>query len=262
MRTVDNALKILDLFTAGVTEAGLSEIARACGLDKASALRILNSLARHGLLEKHPQTKKYRLGASVLKLARVREASFPFVSIIQPMLTELASLTGETAHASLASGSALVLVGFAEPQRSLRVLMDASQALPFHATASGLAYLSYAPDDVVEAVLKADEFTAYTKHTPTSADTIRAQIAETRKKGFAISERCFEDEVIGIAAPIFDWSGYASGAVAVASVAARVTPRSRRRVASAVIEAAVAVTRATGAEAHPRLLQASKALAA
>lgn len=262
MRTVDKALGLLEHFALGRPEAGLSEIARLSGLDKATVLRLLGALGRHGLVEQHPETKKYRMGPGVLRLARVREALFPVVSIIQPVLERLASISSETAHASLASGSSLMTVGFAEPRRATRVHIDPGEALPFHATASGIAYLSYARDDVVEAVLDAADFPSFTKRTITSANALRRKLDETRQRGFSRSEGGFELEVIGIAAPIFDWSGRAYGAMGVASVAARMTPKSERFIAGEVIQAAVEVTRAMGAEPDPGLLRASKDLAA
>ncbi len=263
MRTVDKGLGLLDHFTVARPEAGLSEIARLAGLDKATALRLLSALARHGMVEQHAETKKYRLGPGVLQLARVREASFPVISIIQPVLERLAELSQETAHASLASGGSMRTIGVAEPKRATRVNIDPAEPLPFHATASGIAYLSYASEESVEKVLGAGNFQAFTKRTITSADALRRKLNETRRKGFSRAEGGFELEVIGTAAPIFDWSGHACGSLAVASIAARMTSKAERFITSEVMQAAVEVTRALGAEPHPGLLAAaSKKIAA
>lgn len=262
MRTVDKGLGLLEHFTVARPEVGLSEIARLAGLDKATALRLLSALARHGLVEQHAETKKYRLGAGILQLARVREASFPLVSIIQPVLERLAELSQETAHASLASADSMRTIGIAEPKRATRVNIDPAEPLPFHATASGMAYLSYASEETLEKVLGARKFQGFTKRTVTSADALRRKLNETRRRGFSRAEGGFELEVIGIAAPIFDWSGYAYGSLAVASIATRMTPKAERLITSEVVQAAVDVTRALGAEPHPAMLAAGKKIAA
>ena len=261
MRTVDKALRILNFFSIDAPEHGLSEMARLCGHDKATTLRLLATLARHGFVEQHPQTKKYRLGKSLLRFARIREASFPVTSVIQPVLERLAVSTGETAHASLASGRTLITIAFAEPQRSMRVHIDPSELLPYHATASGIAMLAYGDEDLAAAVLGGKLF-PHTEHTIVTADGLRRQIAEARKRGFSVSARSFEVEVIGTAAPIFDWSGRACGTVAVASVAARMNAERKRQIAQDVLAAAIEVTRAMGAEPHPSLLRVGKELAA
>ncbi|MEW5420512.1 IclR family transcriptional regulator [Amorphus sp. 3PC139-8] len=260
MRTVEKALKILDLFTVGRPEAGLSDLARQAGLDKATTLRMLSSLARQGFVEQHPETKKYRLGKAVLRFARIRETSFPVLSMIQPALDRLAEETGETAHASLASGAELITVGIAVPQRATRVHLEFSEPLPFHATASGLAYLAFSPSELVDELIGNRPLSVYTEHTKASADDVRQDLAEIRARGWAASANSYEIDVVGIAAPIFDWSGSAYGAIAVAILAARATPELQEKVTAAVLGAAIDVTRAMGAEPDPALIKARRSL--
>jgi DNA-binding IclR family transcriptional regulator len=258
MRTVEKALKLLDLFTVAAPQWGLSDIARAAGLDKATTLRMLSALVHHGMLDQQADTRKYRLGPTVLKLARVRESSFPAASVVQPVLNRLAEFTGETAHASLAASGHLLTIAIAEPQRTTRVHVDPSEPLPFHATASGIAYLAFAPEGATESVLRSGGLSACTPHTHSLPEELRADIADARQRGFAIARKTFEDEVIGIAAPVFDWSGYAQCAIGVASVASRVTPESERKVASVAVGAGIEVTRAMGAEPHADVVAAGE----
>jgi IclR family acetate operon transcriptional repressor len=259
MRTVDKALRLLELFSIEAPEHGLSEMARLARLDKATTLRLLAALARNGFVEQHPQTKKYRLGTSLLRLARVREASSPVASVVKPVLERLAAALGETAHAALAADRSLITIGVAEPQRVMRVHVDPSEPLPLHATASGMALLAYGGDDLLEQVL-AGNLNAHTTHTIVTPDRLRRHIADVRKRGYAISVRGFDSDVIGIAAPVFDWSGRAIATIAVASVATRLSEAKRREVAQSVIAAASEVTRAMGGE--PGLLRSSRDRAA
>jgi len=91
MRTVDKAMNLLNYFSTEKPEYGLSELAREAGLDKATTLRIMVSLARHGFIEQHPETKKYRLGNSVLRLARIREATG--ADLVQPLRKAMAGVS-------------------------------------------------------------------------------------------------------------------------------------------------------------------------
>jgi DNA-binding IclR family transcriptional regulator len=248
MSTVEKALNLLSFFTVAVPELGLSALARAADLDKATTLRLLTSMKSNGFIEQNPSSKDYRLGNAFLRFARIREASLPVLSVIQPVLDRLAASIGETAHGSLASGSSLITVGIAEPQRSTRVFVDPSQLLPYHATASGIAYLAFGPPDACLAVLKSKTLSRYTDQTGTSAASIRERVAQTARNGYAVSVETFEREVIGLAAPIFDWSGKAVGSVAIASVASRWTEDSEAFIAKEVVKAAVAVTGSMGAD--------------
>lgn len=256
MKTVDKAFALLNYFTTSTPEFGLSELARKADLDKATTLRILSSLMKHGFIEQMDETKKYRLGASVLRFAKIREATFPIATTVQPVVDWLAEQIQETAHASLASEDALTTIAIAEPPRSTRVFVDLSQPLPFHATASGLAYLAFARPEVLEAVMEAAAFARHTDRTPSSAEMMRETIAQVRERGYAVGRRSFETEVTGVAAPIFNTAGYAIGAIAVAAVASRTSEDDEAEIARHVVRAAIDVARSLGADPHPAVQKA------
>ena len=58
MSTIGKALTLLDTVSRLDQEAGLSDIARHCSLDKATARRFLVELEKHGFVEQDPGTKK------------------------------------------------------------------------------------------------------------------------------------------------------------------------------------------------------------
>lgn len=260
MKSVDRALYLLSYFTVQEPEWGLSDLARKSKVDKATTLRILVALIRNGFVEQHAETKKYRLGIAVLRLARVREASFPLLSFINPVLDRLAEEMEETAHATLAAETAMITVAVTEPKRSTRVWVNPSQLLPFHATASGLAFLAFAAPEVRDGVFAEGELVRYTKNTVVDEEELRAQLDQIRNRGFAFAPGSFEVESSGVAAPIFSSSGDAFGSVAIAGVASRMTKDRQLKAARLVVGASVEISRAIGAEPHPSILRATKDL--
>lgn len=245
--TVNKALSLLGFFTEAAPELGLSEVSRLAEIDKATAYRLLKSLAAHGLLEQHRLTRLYRLGAGVLHLARIREAAFPVLTAVQPLLELLSATTGETAHASLYSNGRLTTIGTVESKKGSRVSLRAAETLPMHATASGIAFLSYARDETVAGSL-AGKLKAYTRHTCTNRDDLHRLIETARKAGFAIADQTYEDDVYGIAAPLFGSGGEAAGAVAVATPCHRLTRELRSLATRSAMEAAVELSRKLGNE--------------
>lgn len=250
MKTIDRALFLLRFFTPEQPEYRLTDLARAAQIDKVTVLRVLNSLAAGGLIEQHPESRKYRLGAGFLRYARIREASFPVISLLQPILDDLARTTGETAHAGLVSGGTVTTVAVGDPQRPIRVFVDPVQTLPVHATASGLCTLAFLPAPDLEAAL-ADAAPRFTTHTEVDPAALRATLARTRARGLAICEQTFEEGVTGIAAPVFDWHGAILATVAVACMASRLTPELQVGIEAAVLAAAARATEVLGG-ARPR----------
>ncbi len=262
MTTVDNALELLDLFGEARPELGLSDMARLAGRDKATTLRLLSALVRHGLVEKNPATRLYRLGPGILRLARIREATFPATSILQPVLEELTAETGETSHASLLAGDRLVTIGVADSPRAIRVSLEAGLVLPLHATASGIACLAWGEPDLFDrTAAAAGPLQRFTDATETRLDAVRARIAEARRSGVAIGAQTFETDVHGIGAPLFSNAGTACGAIAVATPAHRMTDDLARMIVSLVTDAAVRASRRMGAEPPSTFLAARRSAA-
>lgn len=222
MSVVAKAVELLGFFTPQRPEIGLSEFRHLAQRDKATTYRHLCALESVGLLEQNPVNKAYRIGPAVLHLAQLREASMPRLSAVQAALPALAAATGETAHASMLEGMRLRTLAHSESTRhSTRVVMS-EPVLPLHATASGLAVLAYGTPEINAAGRAAP--TRYTAHTAIDATRLDAAIATARATGFGESNQGFEAGVHGIAAPLFDRTGQVAGAVAVATVAARMTP--------------------------------------
>ena len=243
--TVAKALTLLDHFSEIEPELGLSDLARRSGLDKATVHRMLSVMADAGLVEQRHDTKLYRLGAGILRLARIREKAFPFASVLQPELDRLAQETGETAHASLISGRALATVGICESSKANRVSLVVGEVLPFHATASGIATLAFGTEDLSARVLTGP-LDGKTSFTLTEPGRLTALIETARQTGFGETDQTNEIDVYGIAAPYFDKTGLACGAVAVATPSHRMTEALRGKIVGAVLRAAQVITSGTG----------------
>ena len=245
MRTVEKALRLLDFFTDKRTEIGLSELAKLSGIDKATVLRMLSDMAECGFVEQKVDDKKWRLGAGVLRLARLREAAQPVSRVLNPILEKLAEQTGETAHASLMSGRDLANIGVVEPPRANRVYIEPGLVLPLHATASGLAVTAFLRPEQRERVLSR-KLTAVTGQTPTSRDRLAELVGLAHHRGYAVADQTYETEVYGLALPIFGPDGFACGALAVATPASRMTEALEAQIVAALAPAAAEATQGLG----------------
>jgi Transcriptional regulator len=221
MSTVGKAIFLLEQFSADEPEHGLSELARKAEFDKATTRRLLVALAERGIVEQDIETRRYRLGPGLSRLARIRELHFPFLKVSIPFTRALAQETGETIHLSEYSAGALSTVHVELSTRANRVNVDVGQVLPLHGTASGIAFLSRARADLVEACL-AGRMAAYTRYTVTDADALLKAVETARARGYSRSDQGYEEGVSSVAAPILNADGYAIGAIAIASPVSRI----------------------------------------
>lgn len=245
--TVVKALMLLEHFSEDEPELGLSELARRSGVDKSAVHRMLGAMAETGLVEQQVDSRLYRLGAGVLRLARVRETAFPISSVVQPVLDTLSAETVETAHASLISGRALANIATCESKKGNRVSLIAGEVLPYHSTASGLAVLAFGGDTLLKRVLSSS-LEAKTRFTVTEASELRSRVDTVRGLGFSESDQTNEEDVHGIAAPVFDRTGVACGAVSVSTPSHRMTDKQRHLTIGAVLRAASDITDGLGGQ--------------
>jgi DNA-binding IclR family transcriptional regulator len=237
MGTVGKALDLLDLFTKAEPLLGLSQLARASGLNKATCHRLLTELESRGLLEQVGPAREYRLGPAVLRLSALREAAVPTREAAMPTLRRLAEATGETAHLSHLVAGRLQTLAFAYASRSgVKVMMEDADILPFHATASGAAILAFGPESETAITASPDP------------ETLRARVGTARARGYAETLSTFEKDVHSLAVPLFDATGTCTGALAVAAAAPRMTPELHATITRELTAAGAEITQLWGGQ--------------
>ncbi|MVA26721.1 IclR family transcriptional regulator (plasmid) [Agrobacterium vitis] len=237
MSTVGKALSLLESLSLLNNDAGLTDIARLCELDKATTRRLLVELEKHGFVEQDQESRKYRIGSAPVRLARIREARYPFLRTAIPIVKELAEASQETVHLSEFTGGRVATIHVEDSPRAHRVIVEIGSYLPFHATASGLAYLAFSGPEQIDAALS-NPLESFTEHTVTDASEIRKMLAETVERGFSISKQGLESGVVSTGAPIRAPSGQPVGTIAIAAPLVRANINTLNGFGASVAEAA------------------------
>ncbi len=252
VKTVDKAMKLLNLFSIERSEMGLSELAGNAGFDKATTRRLLVSLAKHNFIDQNQISRKYRLGSGFVRLAHIREMTTPIGRVSQETTDWLTDETGETAHISIPEGNMLITIALSEPNRGTIVHLDKSERLPLNATASGIVFLGFLSRDERSSVLSQPQST-YTPHTITDPGVINDLAERAYRNGYGTIENGFEVDVSGIATPYFGQGSAVEGTIAVATPSARMDEQKRQHIVALLFEASGRLTRTLGGEMHPQI---------
>jgi len=228
MKTVTKALGLLDLFLDGAGARPLGALADAAGLDKATARRMLVAMCEHGIVEQNPDSRLYALGPALLPLARAREATRPLVSVVEPVVRQLAQALGETCHFSVPMHGALIVLTVAEANRPIRVHLREGDTLPLHSSGAGIAYLAASPPQVLAAVT-ARGLSATTPFGYATPDAVRSAVETARERGFARTDQTFEEDVSSTAIAVRDDNGMLVGILGVATPVQRMNPEVEAR---------------------------------
>lgn len=246
MGTITKAVTLLNHFSSDRAEIGLASFVRLTGGDKATVRRHLQELEENGYLEQNPETRKYRLGPAILRLAAVRETSFPLRTFIRPIVHGMAETLGELVHAALLQGDVMSTVYSADPKvHGTRVIFDESEMLPLHATASGLAMLAFGPESAVDYAIAQDR-KSYAPNTVIGKSDLLHLVRQTQAQGYSFSDQYFTNDIQSHGMPFFGPKGTAVGTLAVPVPAGRLTPDLRDRIIDELRRGCAAITHALG----------------
>lgn len=201
---------------AGDAGLGVTDVAAAAGLDKATALRLLQTLGALGYAYKDPETKAYRLTGKLLGLSEAFRSNLEVPRRIRPFLTQLRDETGQTVHFGVRDGNRVVYILKLESNSPVLIASAIGQSMPVNTTSLGKAMLAAMSDADYERVLATLDWERRTERSITDPRAFRQEIERTRERGFAIDDRENESSITCVGSALVDGTGTVVGAISVA----------------------------------------------
>lgn len=238
VQVLDRALAALEVLAARSTECSLVEMSTTLKLHKSTAHRLMMVLEQHRLVDKNPDTGRYRLG---LKLFEFGSKAFGAIDLrrhAKPYLDRLQRELGETVFFCLLDDGQVFYIEKIESQQSVRTACTVGSRAPAYCTAVGKAMLAELPDAEVSEIVKRWGLKAFTPNTITTASGLRAELKAIRERGYAIDNEEKEPGLRCISAPVRGDSGKLLAALSVSGPAFRVTRERTPEIGQAVMRAA------------------------
>lgn len=245
VRAVERALQILECFDDQHPERGISEIAQAVDLHKATAYRIVTTLVNYGYLEWIAEIQKYRLGLELTNLGFKVIRRMDLRQEALPYMKELVQEWDETCDLSIFDQGKAFYIEVLRGNHALTIAAAVGQRLPAHCTASGKVFLAYLPQVELDAILN-QSLTSYTDNTITSLEILHEQLEVIRERGYAVDNEEYELGICAISAPIFNRGGTVIAAIGGPSPTSRMTPERITKIANAYKNAAQAISQRMG----------------
>jgi DNA-binding IclR family transcriptional regulator len=243
-----NAMAVLTLFSETRRELGVTEAAALLGRAKSTTSRWLTAMEDAGFLDRAGGEGRYRLAMRLAALGQLARQSTSLQQLARPRLEALAAATGESANLVVLDGAFAVNVELVESPRPIKHVGWLGRRLPLHATAAGKALLAWLEPAVAARHARAP-FERLTPLTIVTAAAFRAELARVRRAGYASAWGEFEEDLVGIAAPVRDHAGDIVGALTISAPMARVPRKAVSRLAADVKREAAALTQALGGRA-------------
>lgn len=204
LQTADRALQVLGAFTASRREWGVSELARALGLEKSQVQRLLATLAFRGFLVVDESTRRYRLGPTLVGLGRLAEQNDAVATLVRPVLARLAHAAGHSAVFNVPDAASYRVDAAVDGPGPIRYTTVVGQRFPGHGGAGGHAIFAHYPQDTVAVLFgREQELERFSDTTTTDVAQLLNRYTEVRRRGLAISHGEFDERVSAVAAPVF-----------------------------------------------------------
>lgn len=206
---------------------GLMELSTRLGLHKSTVHRLLLSLICMGYVIQEEESGKYKLTFKVVELSEKVLSKVDIVSVVHPLIAELANDSRETVHFVQRRGMDVFYLDKVAPlyphESSIRMASQVGLLRPLYCSAVGKAILAEMKKEEVVYIWNNSLIEKKTEHTITTLPELQKELNDIRKNGYALDNEENELGVRCIAACVRNHNGQPNNAFSISAPAGRMT---------------------------------------
>ncbi len=219
-QSLERGFQILEYLADSTKGRAVSEVARATGLHRATAHRLLEVLCGMGYAYKG-EDRRYWIGYNSHLFGNRSNMVARITHHAHPHLVKLAHEVDETVALGFLEGIQVFIADRVVTERAHRSNVQIGGYFDAHATSLGKALLSVRPVNEVRASYKFTRLSAYTGKTITDIEALLRELGSIRKRGFSIADEEGSPGIRSVAVPVLNPHGRATCALAVTGPRAR-----------------------------------------
>lgn len=239
-QAVDRAAALLALIVESGEPRTFTSLVDELGLAKSTTSRLLHALERNRLVRRD-RAGLFRPGPLFAVYAAQHDTSQDLLDVAQPTLDEIGERTGETVNLAVARGDEVVQVAQVDSSYLLGLTNWLDVTVPPHCSALGKVFYAYKvmslPDGDLPVPPRGRRLTR--------AD-LEADLAETVRRGWAMTWEELEEGLVAVAAPVHARDGSVVAAVSVSGPTNRITEADVTRLGEQLAADTSAISRQLG----------------
>jgi IclR family acetate operon transcriptional repressor len=224
---LERTLSILELLSKYGEGLELAAISDQLNIPRSGTHRLLSDLVKCGYVRQTREHGDYMLTTKLVSMGLSFLSNSGIVDIAQPLLNQLAEISGELARMSVVDGERLTWVARAQGARQgLRYDPDMGSDAKLSCSSSGWAWLSTMADDAAMACLARQGLGQpkdFGPNAPTSLQAALKQIKATRKRGYSVTVDTYSLGLSALSAPVVLTGQSAMGVLTIAGPTVRFT---------------------------------------
>jgi IclR family pca regulon transcriptional regulator len=226
MATLAKGLAVLGLFGRQRPAMTLSEAALAANVSRATARRILRTLAELGYVEQ--RGRQFSLSPNILQLGFAYLATQNWIERAVPLMKDLSERLHESCSAAILQGTDIVYVARVPTRRIMSVAVSVGSRLPAFHSSMGRVQLGFLDPSEIWRRLKSVRIEPMTPSTITDLQALFDRIRDDHEQGFSIVDEELERGLRSIAVPVVDRQNQAVAALNLSTHSTRTTRNEMR----------------------------------
>lgn len=192
---------------------GIADLARRAELRPSDVHRLLTSLRVFGYIEQDPETREYRLGVSLLRLATFQRERL--CERTRPLLVQLSRNVGAATWIVLLDRREMKMFVLDQVKGPTNSVCEDNFGRSEHllCTALGRTIIANLSPDVASYALEKNELKKYTRRTVTDRSVLQQQFQEIRRLGYAVDREEYMNGVCCLGSPLRSSAGGVIGAI-------------------------------------------------
>ncbi len=248
VQSLTRGLKLLEAIAESHGSVALTELAQQSGLPNSTTHRLLTTMQQLGFVRQVGDLGYWTIGAHAFVVGSSFLQSRNLLAMVHPMLRKLMEASGETVNLAVLdlSDHQAVIIDQVQCTQLMRMSAPIGGKLPMHASGAGKAFLANLSEQQVTDLLHRKGLHHYTPHTLMSPHSLKENLAQVRKTGYAFDD---EEHALGlrcVAACIYDEHGEPFAAISISGPVSRITDDRVTEIGALVIKAAKEITREYG----------------
>ncbi|WP_371363830.1 Transcriptional repressor IclR [Sporomusa rhizae] len=224
--SLHRAIDILFTLQLEGKEMGVTEIARAVSLPKSTVFRLLSTLESRGFIKQNTENGKYWLGIKLYSLGKVISDKMRIKTVAAPHAKALSQKFNEVCNVAVldmvdCSLPKQIIIEKVQSQQLLTLTPPEGSSGLCHCSGAGKCLLAYSPQSFLEKFAHV-ELPRCTKKTIVDWDILREELAEIRKRGYAIDEEELEEGLSCVGSPILGRHQELIAAISISGPAGRI----------------------------------------
>ncbi|MCP4642545.1 MAG: IclR family transcriptional regulator [bacterium] len=225
---------------------GVSDMTHQLGFPKNSVYRIVNTLHKHGYLNRHADTKRFVLSRKMFSMAYSGPNEKSLMENAIDVMRDLRDEVKETVLISVVSDDQGLVLEQMPGLYPFRFVVEPGTRRTVHASSHGKAIMAFMREQERDGLLDRVEMTRFTKQTITTRKAMERELERIRARGYAFDMGEEDDGIRCVSAPVLDQYGVSVAALTTTGPAFRMPDPEMDAIGQSVKKHADRVSRRLG----------------